>query len=235
MLVLLALFGNLWVWRIFQANFVLFVLIIASTYLLIISLNQKKLRPVFVLSLFVLLIAQMLTTTRTNLTMLSNDQIRVRDTRLNEYPPLNFPLAHWFEGRSETIAASRIRANFFEQLDPNLYFFAGHPRERVGVDEFERFPYILLPFFVFGVVESVKKHNLIIYLFAFVVVFTSFFGTNNYLGNFTLFSVIAGLTYLGLSNVVLCVAKKQRRLVLLVFVAIYILVFSQTIYYETSA
>ena len=50
----------------------------------------------------------------------------------------------------------RRGTNFFELLDLNLYFLGNHPRERVGMQEFEKFPYIFIPIFLFGLFSLIK-------------------------------------------------------------------------------
>lgn len=45
----------------------------------------------------------------------------------------------------------KLQRNIFENLDINLYFFSNHPRERLGVEEFEKYSQIFLPFFLIGV------------------------------------------------------------------------------------
>ena len=45
---------------------------------------------------------------------------------------------------------SKLQRNFFGNLDLNLYFFASHPRERLGIEEFQKYSPIFLPFFLIG-------------------------------------------------------------------------------------
>ena len=105
-----------------------------------------------------------------SLTLLNNDQIRIKDMRLKSYPPvyltfdtktLWIPVAHWFEERKESIAFFRILKNVSETVDLNLYFFANHPRERVGYNEFEKFPYIFIPAFLAFLTSSTSTAWLI--------------------------------------------------------------------------
>lgn len=42
---------------------------------------------------------------------------------------------------------------FLEYLDFGYYFFAGHPRERVGIKETEKLPVILLPLLILGFIK----------------------------------------------------------------------------------
>lgn len=51
----------------------------------------------------------------------------------------------------------KLQHNFFANLDPNLYFFKSHPRERIGVEEFEKYLPIFLPFFLVGFLYIICK------------------------------------------------------------------------------
>lgn len=47
--------------------------------------------------------------------------------------------------------------NLATLLDPNFYFFANHPHERIGIVEQERFWFGLLPFFILGMLLLGQK------------------------------------------------------------------------------
>ena len=69
----------------------------------------------------------------------SNDLGKLYKNRfiLTYFKDYNFPI-------------SKIQRNFFNNLDPNLYFFASHPRERLGIEEFQKYLPIFLPLFLIG-------------------------------------------------------------------------------------
>lgn len=54
-----------------------------------------------------------------------------------------------------SLPLSKLQQNIFSNLDPNLYFFSSHPRERLGVDEFKKYSPMFLPFFLIGVFYSI--------------------------------------------------------------------------------
>ncbi|MCH7730114.1 hypothetical protein IID21_01130 [Patescibacteria group bacterium] len=242
------LLSNLWVWKIFGQNLLLGLLLVSASvllYRLIIHKGAEALRYIFLVLFALLLFSQWQTTQPSSLTLLDNDQKRVQQMRLNEYPPIGIsiagkklwiPLAHWFEGRRETIAAFRIKKNFSEAIDPMLYFFANHPRERVGVEEFEKFPYILLPFFIFGIFSLSKKFrnkSLALSLLA-PLVLISFIGNKNPLGPFSLFPFLAVATATGITKAYKKIAlmpKNKFKPVLLALFALFALVFLQVISY----
>jgi hypothetical protein len=134
-------------------------------------------------------------------------------------------LANWFEQRKETISIYKIGKNFSEVIDPNLYFFANHPREKAGAKEFEKFSYILLPIFILGLFELKKRHLKYLILTLSPIVFISIIGNNSPLGPFSLFPFFTIIISLGLKKFLL------NRKFLIFKLIIFLLVFIQTISY----
>lgn len=97
-------------------------------------------------------------------------------------------LVDWQRGKTEVFPFNEIFVNWpevllrdrigviFENLDIGNYFFKGHPRERVGVEEKQKFYFFHLILFVFGFFsKEIKRFRkfLIIYtvialIFAFI-------------------------------------------------------------------
>lgn len=242
------LFTNLWIWRIFAQNGLIAIILLLATTALYLSqkLNptrfvQKTFTAIFLLLLFF----QWKTTQISSLSYLDNDQQRIQQMRLREYPSVALtlgskkiwiPIAHWFEGRVETISLFRMKDNFSESLDPTLYFFANHPRERVGVEEFEKFPYILLPFFLIGIFSKKFKIKSKTFVFSFLapIILVTFIGNNNRLGPFSLFPFITVTAAYGLwltSERLKKIPKKKGRNISLVFLTVFALVVIQVIAY----
>src|SRR3989344_3878596 len=136
--VIFSLIANLWVYKIFLTNSILGILIVTSSILL----SNRKFW-LFLFSFIPILLIQVSTTQRASLTEIGNDDRREIDLRLRAYPPSFLRVGYWLEERKESIAFWRLGNNLFENLDPNLYFFANNPRQRVGIKEFEKFPYLL--------------------------------------------------------------------------------------------
>lgn len=219
---LISLFANPWIYKIFAVNFFLGILILFTTILL---LKNKRL---FLLLFIPVLFFQIQTTNRLSLTAISNDERRVIDMRLRAYPSKFLRIGYWLEERKESIAFNRIITNFFENIDPNLYFFSNHPRQRVGIKEFEKFPYILLPFFLLGIFDWISKKNKLFWIISFFIplVILSIIGNNNNLGPFSLFPFFVVSISKGL--------KKLQNKYLKIFFIILILVLIQIISYEIS-
>ena len=245
----LILFANLWIWRITSYNFFLGTLVILCAvflYACIQNESDRKYSKVLIILFILLTFFQWRTTERASLTVLTNSDIQVRDMRLNEYPPVKIslagktvwiPIAHWFEGRVESIAFFRLLRNFSEVIDPNLYFFANHPRERVGVSEFEKFPYLLLPFFIYGLVTIISKHKFkkeLVISFFIPLILVAIIGGKNSLSIFSLFPFVFTMSVHGLNRVWDIVSKKHkthRKQIASGFLIIYFLVLIQQISY----
>ncbi len=219
---IISLFANLWIYKIFAANFFLGVLILLASILLL--KNNKY----FLLFFIPILFLQINTTNKTSLTEISNDDRRIIDMRLRAYPSKFLRLGYWLEERKESIIFNRITTNLFENLDPNLYFFSNHPGQRVGIKEFEKFPYILLPFFLLGIFDLISKKNNIFWLISFLVpiIILSIIGNKNNLGPFSLFPFFIIPIYEGL--------KKLQKKHFKIFIIVLILVLIQIISYEIS-
>lgn len=194
---------------------------------------------IFLVFTFITAFLQVKTTNVQNLAYLDNDEQRVQQMRLREYPPtritllgktLWIPTAHWLEGREEAIVFYRLERNFFETIDPNLYFFSNHPRERVGVTEFEKFTYVLLPAFLYGLylIIKEKRYLLLAYLFLSVGII-SVVGHDNLLGPFLLFPIISLSIFVGLTKLHQKIAK--NRFLTISFLILYILSLVQIVSY----
>lgn len=166
-----------------SANLLIGILVIVTTVFLY---RNSKYFPFF---FFVLLVFQVTTTQKNSLTNIANDDRRVIDMRLRAYPSKVLRIGYWLEERRESIALGRVTKNFFENLEPNLYFFANHPRERVGMEEFEKYHFVFLPFFLAGFFSLVKAKQWLLPMLSFVIPLTilSFVGNQNILGPFSVF------------------------------------------------
>lgn len=218
----IALFGNLWIWKIYLLNPLAFVAAIFG--FIAIHFNNKRL---LVVLLIILCFIQLNHTKRTDLFSISNDQKRLQDLRLSAYPPIKPPVAYWLEAKPVSVAVTRLQANFFEAMDINLYFFASHPSERVGVREFEKFPYVLLPPFIIGAIALFNRKKAATAIALLVpIFFITRYGIDTEGSVFALFPVISYAIFLGLKKML-----KNSRLPI-AFIALYTVVLIQIISYE---
>ncbi len=236
------LLANIWIWKIFQFNLFIAILCLFSSWFLFKSITEKKTNKILIVFLLVLIFFQIKTTSVSPLTELSQQEKLLQIQRMKEYPPVHFkilnkdvwiPVAHWLEERGETLSLYRIEKNLTDAVSFNLYFFANHPNERVGVKEFEKFPYILLPFFVIGFLNLNFKKNFLVVLLSFLVPLAAvaFIGQENPIGPFILFPFIATASFLGIKYIYERL-KKHKYLSTGLFLFMYALVLLQTILYE---
>lgn len=73
---------------------------------------------------------------------------------------------------------NKYLSNLFQLIDPNYYFYASHPREMSVANEFEKFSYLLIPFFFVGICRITKKHKEVVALFLFSLIISSFYSIN---------------------------------------------------------
>ncbi|MFC1649230.1 hypothetical protein ACFL2C_00770 [Patescibacteria group bacterium] len=202
--------------------------------------DSKKIYTAVLTALFVVLtVFQITTTKRQFLFEISNDDNRYQQEKLDSYPPVKIPIsnktlwipaAHWFEGRSEYLAYYRIEENLFENLDPGNYFFAMAPRPRTGVDEFEKFLYIFLPFFVYGLYKLIRNNWEVVVLTTLpFLALLSLVGNSNPLGAFTLLPIIAVAVAVGMKPLFQC----KNRIYLYVLIVLTLLVYIQIIAYQS--
>lgn len=227
--ILFVLIFNLWIYRILYINFLVGVTVFAASFFLWRGLikNDRKDFIVFIVLMTCLLSFQYRTSSINSLAFLNEGEKILQIQKMHAYPQPFFRMANWLEARQEALVFYKLEANFSEAVDPNLFFFANHPRERPGIVEYEKFAYILLPFFVLGIL-SLKKANLK-YLLASLtpLVLISFIGNSNPLGPFSLFPLVTANIAVGLTPVF------DNKKYLVIFIMLFILVFGQTITYAT--
>ena len=226
------LFGNLWIWKIFLTNFYIALLLIIATDLLYLFSKNNKLNKKIIFAFLLILFYQYVSTNKINLTGLSDDQQRIQQMRLGEYPSKYLKIGYYFENRRESIAFFRIQNNLSEILDPNLYFFASHPRQRIGVDGFEKFPYIYLPFFILGVFLLIKQKKKLFFINSLLIpiLLLSIIGSNNSIGAFALFPFIVISTTTGAENYFKNKNIKYFKLFILITTLILIQMYSYEIF-----
>lgn len=186
----------------------------------------------FLFAITLTLIAIQLLNTKVDLSFNSTDFERyIQIQRTREYPFIPFPLAHWLEERKETIAFYKFENNFSVAIDPNLYFFANHPRERSGLREFEKYPYILIPLFLVGLFYFYQKNrNVFIVLLGIPLIILTIFGNNSLLGPLSLFPFITIAISLGLARLLEKISSNRK--VGFTLLIIYIFVLIQIVSYE---
>lgn len=211
---------NLWIWKIFNFNFFIGLIVVCTS----VSLYFRFFKITLVLFILLLFI-QYKTSSINSLTFLNDNEKMQQIVKMHAYPPSLYRLANWLENRPEALVFYKLEENLSEVVDPNMYFFANHPRERVGVVEYEKFAYILLPFFVLGIVKL--KRDDLKYLFISIspLALICLIGGSSPIGPFSLFPFITVMTASGLKPIF------EKRKYLVAFLIVFGLVFIQTLAY----
>jgi hypothetical protein len=143
------------------------------------------------------------------------------------FSKINLPIAYWIELRNESFIAERFTDNFFRLSDPNYYFFANHPKERVGIKETEKFPYAYIFPFAAGLLYLANKKNyLFLSIFLLTIIYSSLLQEKE-IGNFILFPFFASVCAYGLFNLTL--PMKNNKLVLILIILAMLIVYLQTL------
>lgn len=189
--------GNFWLWFIFSKNIWIGISLLIESILFYLIINRfnKKLFILFA-SIYLLLVTYLFVNefdkdiwkdTRTEAL-----ELRLRfeylATNLGKLYKNHFAILYHYNISPRLY---KIQNNLFSSLDINLYFFAGHPREKLEVNEFEKYPFILWPFFLFGVYLSLKKVKKIFLGYLIVsVLLSAFIRQNSILGPILFFPLI---------------------------------------------
>lgn len=200
---------NYWFWRIASYNLAVFILVIFASLLLYLTIFIDKKYTKYLIFLFILIFFFQYTTNNiTPLNYLSDDQIRIKQERINSYKPFfkyerslfyRLKLREFFEG-DYAISVTNLQRNFFESIDPNVYFFAGHPRERVWASDFEKFPFIFIVPFIIGLYK-LKLPKFISFYILLSLVLLSLIGHINNLGPFILFPFFVVIIFRGFEKI----------------------------------
>lgn len=169
-------FTTPWIWKITNYNVFLCLLLILITIILVKLLLIDRLHTALILILCgAFLIASVINFRLgfdQELNKLNfNEEIQI-DERHKYYARelgelfLNKYSLNYYKNYNPYIY--KLERNFFSVLDPNLYFFASHPRERAGINEFEKFPSLYFMFFIMGILYSLKLRSLLLMLYLLV-------------------------------------------------------------------
>ena len=206
---LVVVFGNSWIWKIFKSDFWLGMGLLMAGVVLYALVSNSPLRKILplVLLMGVLMWQQWVTTNRAGLTEMSAEEMFLRQERVGYYPEFFKRGGVWWELRPEMVAVRMVGGNFFQAIDLNYYFFAGHPRESIGVPIISKFSFIYYFIFLLGVVQLIKVRRKIVGFWIFVVLgfglpigLLSVTGHENLLGPVVMFPGMVVVIYLGIKR-----------------------------------
>jgi hypothetical protein len=196
-ILVICLFANPWIWKIFtHAPLMALALILLSIFLIF---RIKFLAILFFIVLSIFLIK---TNFNSNIFHPSSIEMVVLRNRFNIYAQ---SLGQIYRNRfglyfHYTIAPpiAKFYTNLGYNMDPNLYFFANHPRERATASEFEKFSFLLLPVFILGAITIFSgRHIFLIVYCIFSLLVSAIISPGFELGPILIFPFIVAMLYLG--------------------------------------
>lgn len=199
-LILFVVLANFWIWRVATQSFLLALVLALLTIFLVFRLKIVSLILIIIVGAF--LVKTNFDTNLKYLSPLEKDKLSDR----HEYYASN--LGRAYKNRIGLYLhyeflpfVSKWQKNLADNLDPNLYFFAGHPRERLEVEEFQKFSFVFLPFFIIGIaILFQKKFNFLITYFILTQLVSAFVFPGYFLGPILVFPFISVVVYLGLAK-----------------------------------
>ncbi len=233
LVILFLVFSNFWIYRILNNNFLIGLNVILVSFLVTYNKSFKYKKILIAIFILGLVFFQCKTTNPQSYTNLTADQIRIQEMRFKQYPPsifgISFPLGYWFEMKEQSYIVSGVFKNFFENLDFNQYFLGGHPKQRVGIEEFEKFPYPFVILFILGLLKIFTSKRQIYSLVLFVPsIFVSLIGNKNIFGPFILFPFFIFTFWYGFNQLY---SFKRKKLLITVFIIFSLLVLVQQYIY----
>lgn len=207
---------NPWFWLIIQRNFLAGLLSFSLSLAVFLYFWQVKSKALFLLlvllsiTLFFLAFKEAFDESIFNSSALDIQQYNKRHEfyakSLGKIYTNRFSLAYF---KYFNLPLNKLQSNFFSNLDPNLYFFASHPRERLGIDEFEKYLQIFLPFFLWGFFYICYKRftKSLIYI-VIILLISSIISSFYNLGPILLFPVINFIITVGFITSLRYLTKK---------------------------
>jgi len=205
LLILGVSFGNFWIWKILKENLIIGLLLLALNLLILRNFTNNSKRIYFLAGTVFIILSILILRNGFDkgIFTLDPDETQKIANRHGYYSSelgpffLNKPVLYFYKNIYPTIF--ELQRNFLYSLDPNIYFFTGHPRERYGISEFDKYPFILFPLFFIGVIAAVyqKRWSLSIYILIATLV-SAFVRPSYLLGPMLIFPAVNFLELLGL-------------------------------------
>ena len=204
--------ANFWIWQIFSGSLVLGIILLIIELGLFVLITKRRLKRTYILAisisiLFLLAFSAFLLKKEFDNTLLTNSPTEIsilnqRHGYLAEGLGIIFTnrfVQHYYKDYS--MATGKYLQNVFYTLDPNLYFFRSHPREKAGIDEYEKYSPFVLPLFVIGILFLTiywRRYKFLILYSILAILLTGFISPNYKLGPLLMFPFVNIILYLGL-------------------------------------
>lgn len=189
---------NFWIWRIMEANpflgISLVILNLLLIYLILVRMNKKLL--LFSLIIILLISYQSVITGFDKNLIKLDPSLEKKIGERHGYYAIN--LGSLFQNkfilrfyRDVYPHFNIFVSNVYNNLSPNLYFFANHPREREKVEEFVKYsPFLIIPFIV-GLSSLILNVNYHILVYSvYVILFMGLIKQTYYFGPVLFFPLI---------------------------------------------
>lgn len=208
--------GNYWFVRILSKNFIIGILLIILTFTLYKARDSLLSRRTFVVLILtaVLSLYALANSFDRNIARITSAEELKANQRFSylsyELGPLfqNKASIWYFKNLSNSV--EKYQRNLFWNLDPNLYFFTTHPRERVEVNEFNKFFAIELVFFVVGMISIMKNGNTTLWTYLILVSLVSGFIDPRFnLGPILFFPFITIVIFFGIEELLILLKLKK--------------------------
>lgn len=216
--------ANYWFWQILKENTALLTVLLLSQFFIFRIIGKKDVKklilPILVLTaLFFLqsdlLIKQNFDKSLTNKSPAEVYLLNQRHGYLSEGlgPIFNNKISQRYYADID-IGFGKYLRNVSYVLDPNLYFFRSHPREKSGIDEYSKYSPFTLPLFVFGsllIIVNPATFLLLLGYFALAVVVSGFINPGYVLGPVLMFPFINIVMYEGLKILIQKIRILQKK------------------------
>lgn len=197
---LVIIFITPWFQKILAADKIIAIILFIETYGLSLYLTNPDFKKVAIFTFSGLLILStflVITQFDKNLVNHSNLDLAYLQQRRSYYP---YKLGSFFHNQY-TLSIFYYQRNFFTNLDFNQFFFGGQPRLRPYALDFEKFPILYLPFFLYGIILLFSKRKLFVRFVTFttfILIFAAFANPSFQLGPYIIFPIITSLVFMGL-------------------------------------
>ncbi len=218
-LILFVTLLNFWIWKILQQNIAVAAILVALTFILFRLITEKEVKKWIVFLVFILFSLTSFIMIKSDFdkgffSLTSEDRIKLNERHFyyaNELGKLflNNKVLNYYKNYSTPVY--RFERNLFSNLDFNLYFFASHPRERAGVNEFEKYSPIFIPFFAVGLLLMIYWCSVWAAIYTVAAALVSAFVSSSYsLGPILFFPLINICIVLGLINTLNFVKNRKK-------------------------
>lgn len=204
------IFLNYWIWKIIRDNLLIAIVLIILTFLLFQSFIGKNLKTRVFIIMFLLFASISFIMLRPNFDKSIQEFTPEDEVKLNDrHFYYSFELGNLFLNnkvlnyyKNYSLPVYKIKRNLFSNLDLNLYFFSSAPRERAGVNEFKKYPFVLIPFFISGALLIIYRGSLQLVSYLAAAALVSAFVASGYaLGPILFFPLINVCIAVGIISV----------------------------------